>query len=230
MRSSAEAKNYLNELKLRMTHLGISDCEMQEGSLRVDANVNLHIEVDAQEDRHADCGSQKHEQLPRGRTAIDFEIDRQYDLWEDTGKTIKDEAKTTRGWDDGKESTFLQREKEESADYRYFPDPDLLPVRLPAERIEAARANLGELPSAIRQRLQSQYGIKPYDANVIVNQGPDLINFYEQVATTSGDGKRTSSWIQQDVLRTLNERQIKIAEFSVSADKMGRTAQACRWR
>lgn len=221
MRSSAEAKNYLNELKLRMTHLGISDCEMQEGSLRVDANVNLHIEVDGKKIATPIVEVKNMNSFRAVERAIDHEIDRQYDVWEETGKTIKDEAKTTRGWDDAKETTFLQREKEESADYRYFPDPDLLPVRLPAERIEAARKNLGELPAAIRERLQSQYGIKAYDANVIVNQGPELIAYYEHVATGSGDGKRASSWIQQDVLRTLKEQQIKIADFSVSADKMG---------
>ncbi len=115
----------------------------------------------------------------------------------------------------------MQREKEESADYRYFPDPDLLPVRLPPERIEAARAALGELPAEIRERLQSQYDIKPYDADVIVNQGRELIDYYEQVATKSGDGKRSSSWIQQDVMRTMNDRQIGIGEFPVSSDQLG---------
>ncbi|MFK8111513.1 MAG: Asp-tRNA(Asn)/Glu-tRNA(Gln) amidotransferase subunit GatB [Rubripirellula sp.] len=221
MRSSAEAKNYLTELKLRMTHLGISDCEMQEGSLRVDANVNLHITVNGEKIATPIVEVKNMNSFRAVERAIDHEVDRQYDAWEETGKTIKDEAKTTRGWNDAKEETFLQREKEESADYRYFPDPDLLPIRLPVERVEAARAALGELPAELRARLQSQYGIKAYDANVIVNQGPELIEYYEQVATNSGDGKRTSSWIQQDVLRTLNEQQIGISEFAVSADQLG---------
>ncbi|MGI9474825.1 MAG: Asp-tRNA(Asn)/Glu-tRNA(Gln) amidotransferase subunit GatB, partial [Rubripirellula sp.] len=96
-----------------------------------------------------------------------------------------------------------------------------LPIRVPTERVEAARAELGELPGEIRERLQSQYGIKAYDANVIVNQGRELIDYFETVATTSGDGKRASSWIQQDILRTLNERQIDISAFEVAADKLG---------
>jgi aspartyl-tRNA(Asn)/glutamyl-tRNA(Gln) amidotransferase subunit B len=221
MRSSAEAKAYLSELKLRMTHLGISDCEMQEGSLRVDANVNLHIEVDGKKVATPIVEVKNMNSFRAVERAIDYEIDRQYDVWEETGKTIEDEAKTTRGWDDQKELTFLQREKEESADYRYFPDPDLLPVRLPVERIDQARASLGELPAELRERLQSQYGIKAYDADVIVNQGRGVIDYYEQVATTSGDGKRSSSWIQQDVMRTMNETQTDITDFPISADKLG---------
>ncbi|TWU59407.1 Aspartyl/glutamyl-tRNA(Asn/Gln) amidotransferase subunit B [Rubripirellula tenax] len=222
MRSSAEAKAYLQELKLRMTHLGISDCEMQEGSLRVDANVNLHIEVDGKKIATPIVEVKNMNSFRAVERAIEHEVDRQYDLWEETGKTIDDESKTTRGWDDNAGITFLQREKEESADYRYFPDPDLLPIRLPIERVEAARANLGELPGAIRIRLAQQYGIKPYDADVIVNQGPDLIAYFESAATGSGDGKRTSSWIQQDVMRTLKDRDIGIGEFPVDADSLGK--------
>ena len=154
-----------------MTHLDVSDCEMQEGSLRVDANVNLHIDVDGKKIATPIVEVKNMNSFRAVERAIDYEIDRQYDEWEETGKTIEDESKTTRGWDDAAGKTFLQREKEESADYRYFPDPDLLPVRLPPERIEAIRAALGELPAETRERLQGQYGIKPYDADVIVNQG-----------------------------------------------------------
>ncbi len=221
LRSSAEAKSYLAELKLRMTHLDVSDCEMQEGSLRVDANVNLHIDVDGKKIATPIAEIKNMNSFRAVERAIDYEIDRQYDAWEETGMTIKDESKTTRGWDDGAGKTFLQREKEESADYRYFPDPDLLPVRLPPERIEAARANLGELPAEIRERLQGQYGIKAYDADVIVNQGRALIEYFERVATVSGDGKRSSSWIQQDVMRTMNDRQLAMDEFPLSADQLG---------
>jgi aspartyl-tRNA(Asn)/glutamyl-tRNA(Gln) amidotransferase subunit B len=221
LRSSAEAKSYLSELKLRMTHLGVSDCEMQEGSLRVDANVNLHIDVDGKKIATPIVEVKNMNSFRAVEHAIDYEVERQYGVWEETGLTIEDETKTTRGWDDAAGKTFLQREKEESADYRYFPDPDLLPVRLPPERIEAARAALGELPADIRERLQTQYDIKPYDADVIVNQGREMIEYYEQVATKSGDGKRSSSWIQQDVMRTMNDRQIGIDKFPVSSDQLG---------
>lgn len=221
LRSASEAKEYLSELKLRMTHLGVSDCEMQEGSLRVDANVNLHITVDGKKIATPIAEIKNMNSFRAVESAIEHEVDRQYDAWEETGKTIEDESKTTRGWDDAKGKTFLQREKEESADYRYFPDPDLLPIRISEERVNEAKANLGELPAEICQRLQTQYGIKPYDANVIVNQGRGLIEYFEAAATKSGDGKRTSSWIQQDVMRTLNETQTDIQAFAVNAVQLG---------
>ena len=221
MRSSDEAKAYLQELKLRMTHLGISDCEMQEGSLRVDANVNLHIDVDGKKVATPIVEVKNMNSFRAVERAIQYEIDRQYDIWEETGKTIQDEAKTTRGWDDESGKTFLQREKEESADYRYFPDPDLLPIRLPQERVESIRETLGEMPAQIRQRLQSQYGIKAYDAEVIVNQGSDMIAYFETAATQSSDGKRTSSFVQQDVMRLMNERSIDIQDYPVDAATLG---------
>ena len=221
LRSSQEAKAYLNELKLRMTHLGISDCEMQEGSLRVDANVNLHISVNGESIATPIVEIKNMNSFRAVERAIDHEIDRQYDLWEETGKTIQDESKTTRGWDDQAGRTFLQREKEESADYRYFPDPDLLPARIPRERIDRIRENLGEMPGEIRERMEAQYGIKPYDAEVIVNQGRDFIELYEQVASISGDGKRASAWFQQDILRTINDQQISVAELPVSGEQLG---------
>ena len=221
MRSSAEAKAYLQELKLRMTHLGISDCEMQEGSLRVDANVNLHLDVDGKRVATPIVEVKNMNSFRAVERAIDFEVERQYDVWEETGKTIEDETKTTRGWDDANGRTFLQREKEESADYRYFPDPDLLPIRLPRQRVETIRQSIGEMPAELRVRLVGQYGIKPYDAEVIVNQGPAMIEFFETAATKSGDGKRTSSYLQQDVMRELNDRQIDVCEYPVSADSLG---------
>ncbi|WP_235935215.1 Asp-tRNA(Asn)/Glu-tRNA(Gln) amidotransferase subunit GatB [Candidatus Laterigemmans baculatus] len=222
MRSAAEARAFLSELKLLLTHLGVSDCEMQEGSLRVDANVNLHIEADGKEIATPIVEIKNMNSFRAVERAIEYEVRRQYIDWEDTGETIEDRAKQTRGWDDAAEATFAQREKEESADYRYFPDPDLLPVRLPRERIEAAQATLGELPAATRQRLQSQYDIKAYDADVIVNQGPAMIAYFETTAETAGDGRRASAWMQQDVMRSLKESDWEIGTFPIPAIDLGR--------
>ena len=144
-----------------------------------------------------------------------------YNVWEETGKTIKTESKTTRGWDDTKEITFMQREKEESADYRYFPCPDLLPVRISRDEVAAIAKTLGETPEQTLERLPKEYSIKPYDADVMVKAGHGMVSYFEKVAEVCGDGKRASAWIQQDVLRTMNERQIGIADFPVSAEKLG---------
>ncbi|WP_146600432.1 Asp-tRNA(Asn)/Glu-tRNA(Gln) amidotransferase subunit GatB [Novipirellula aureliae] len=221
LRSSAEVKEYLTQLKLILTHLGISDCEMQEGSLRVDANVNLHINVDGKKVATPIVEVKNMNSFRAVERAIEFEVERQAIDWQADGLTINDKPKTTRGWDDSKERTFIQREKEESADYRYFPDPDLLPVRIPREQVEEIRKSMRELPNVTCDRLQSQHGLKQYDANVIVNQGPQLVAYFERVADVSGDAKRSSSWVQQDVMRTLKERDMVIDEFPVTSVQLG---------
>ncbi|TWU03338.1 Asp-tRNA(Asn)/Glu-tRNA(Gln) amidotransferase subunit GatB [Neorhodopirellula pilleata] len=221
LRSADEAKAYLNELKLLLTHLDVSDCEMSQGSLRVDANVNLHIDVKGEKVATPIVEIKNLNSFRNVQRAIEFEVQRQVVDWEDTGATIDTAPKTTRGWDDAAEKTFEQREKELSADYRYFPDPDLLPVRLPVEFVDAIRESLGELPATTRERLQTQHGIKPYDADVIVNQGPAMIGYFEAAATSSGDGKKTSSWIMQDVMRAMKDREFTVETFPVSATALG---------
>ncbi|MCG8652201.1 MAG: Asp-tRNA(Asn)/Glu-tRNA(Gln) amidotransferase subunit GatB, partial [Pirellulales bacterium] len=221
LRSAAQAHAYLTKLKGLLTHMDVSDCEMQEGSLRVDANINLHIESEGQKIATPIVEIKNMNSFRAVENALQFEVGRQFAQWEKTGNTIDSEPKTTWGWDEVKEITFLQRAKEDSADYRYFPDPDLLPVRIPIERVDQLRQSLGETPEATRQRLQSQYQIKPYDADVIVSQGRAMIDYFEQAASKLNDGKRASAWLQQDVLRTMNDRQIDLADFPVSADQLG---------
>lgn len=221
MRSPQEAKNYLTELKLLLTYLDVSDCEMQEGSLRVDANVNLHIpQADGVPIATPIVEIKNMNSFRAVERAIAYEAQRQFHEWEDTKQTIKDRPKRTFGWDDAAERTVPQREKEEAADYRYLPDPDLLPIRLSQETIEATRQSLAEFPAVARQRLQTQYEIKPYDADVIVNQGRGVVEYFETVATKSGDAKRASSWIQQDVLRTMKETEQKITDFPIAAETL----------
>src|SRR6185503_16680164 len=98
----------------------------------------------------------------------------------------------TRGWDDAKGITFAQREKEESSDYRYFPDPDLCPVVTPAADVEQVRTELAEAPRAIRNRLEKAHGITPYDSDVIVTQGRSAVDYYEAVSASAGDGKKAA--------------------------------------
>ena len=220
MCSADEAKNFLTELKLLLTYLDVSDCEMQEGSLRVDANVNLRIEQGSETIATPIVEVKNMNSFRAVERAINFEADRQYDEWLETKLTIKDRDKRTFGWDDSKEITVPQREKEDAADYRYLPDPDLLPVCLSDEWVEATRKSLAEFPAVTRERLQTQYKIKPYDADVIVNQGRGVVEYFEIVAEGSGDAKRASSWVQQDVLRTMKEQEQDISDFSIPADKL----------
>jgi aspartyl-tRNA(Asn)/glutamyl-tRNA(Gln) amidotransferase subunit B len=220
MRSPEEARAYLDELKLLIMYLGVSDCNMQEGSLRVDANVNLHIETTAGKIATPIVEIKNMNSFRAVERAIAYESKRQYQVWKETGRKIGEVAKVTRGWDDQAQITKAQREKEDSSDYRYFPDPDLVPIVVTSEEVEEIRAALGELPAAMRARLQETYKIPPFDADVIVNQGRELVQYFEDVAQAAGDGKRASNWVLQDVLRTLNDREITVTNFPVDAAQL----------
>ncbi|MBC8352350.1 MAG: Asp-tRNA(Asn)/Glu-tRNA(Gln) amidotransferase subunit GatB [Planctomycetes bacterium] len=220
LRSPQEAKAYLTELRLLLTYLGVSDCNMQEGSLRVDGNLNLHINTPEGQVATPIAEVKNMNSFRAVERAMAYEAERQYEVWCENKIKLGDSPgghKTTRGWDDGRQVTVKQREKEESSDYRYFPDPDLLPVIVKPDEVEQVRAELGELPAAMRTRLETTHGIDPYDSDVIVNQGRELVAYYEELATSTRDGRRASNWVQQDVLRTLNEQETSISEFSISA-------------
>ena len=217
LNSPEEAKGYLTELKLLLTYLGVSDCNMQEGSLRVDANVNLHVHTVAGVVPTPIVEVKNMNSFRAVERALVYEVQRQYDLWQEKQQKLGDVPKTTRGWDDQAQLTRPQRSKEESSDYRYFPDPDLVPVIVTPEEFERVRNQLGELPAALRRRLESSYGIKPYDADVLVNQGRAFVDYFVQLADTCQDGTLASNWMQQEVLRTLNERQWQIHQFPLSA-------------
>ena len=216
MRSGDEAKTFLTELKLILANLDVSDCNMQEGSLRVDANVNLHVHQEGQVIATPIVEIKNLNSFRSVQRAIDFEQDRQWKCWKEDGLTVNQAAKQTRGWDDDAGKTVLQRTKEESADYRYFPDPDLVAIHTTTEQIEALRCNIGPLPSARRASLMANYGLNPYDASVLVHQGNQFVEFYEAIAQPLENGKLASNWIQQEVLRHLNETQTAIENFPVS--------------
>ena len=217
MRSPAEAKAYLTELKLLLSYLDVSDCNMQEGSLRVDANINLHLDTPQGVVATPIVEIKNMNSFRAVERALTYEAQRQHEVWRETGQKLGDVPKQTRGWDDQAQVTRAQRHKEESSDYRYFPDPDLVPVRSSPADIEQVRAELGELPAPLRARLQRDYQLDAYDADVLVNQGRSLVEYFEAVTRQSGDPKRASNWIQQDVLRTLNERNMPLSQLSVPA-------------
>jgi aspartyl-tRNA(Asn)/glutamyl-tRNA(Gln) amidotransferase subunit B len=221
MRSPAEAKAYLSELKLLLTYLGVSDCNMQEGSLRVDANINLHVDAPAGKVATPIVEVKNMNSFRAVERAMEYEAERQFEVWKETGQKLGDVPKQTRGWDDVANVTRGQRHKEESSDYRYFPDPDLVPVRTTVSEIEAVRASLGELPAETRARLEATFGIKPYDSDVIVSAGRGLVDYYVELANLVGDGKLASNWVQQDVMRTLNEQRIEAEKFALRPQQLG---------
>ena len=221
MRSSQEAKTFLTELKLLLTYIGVSDCNMQEGSLRVDANVNLHIDTPDGKIATPIVEIKNMNSFRAVERALDYEADRQWHEWQDTHRKLGDAPKQTRGWDDVAGVTRGQRSKEESSDYRYFPDPDLAPVKASAEEVETMRQGLGELPAALRSRLETENGLSAYDADVLINQGPPVVAYFSKVAKASGDAKAAANWVTQDVLRTLKELDSPIETLPVSGEMLG---------
>jgi aspartyl-tRNA(Asn)/glutamyl-tRNA(Gln) amidotransferase subunit B len=194
----------------------VSDCNMQEGSLRVDANINLHIPQSNGHTAKTPIVEIKNMNSFRAvERALTYEAERQYQVWQETKQEIGDVPKQTRGWDDVANVTRGQRHKEESSDYRYFPDPDLAPVTVTPERIEGMRESLGELPADLRHRLEVTYGIKMYDSDVLVNQGRPVVEYYVELANLAGDGQAAANWVTQDVLRVMNERNVTIERFPI---------------
>ncbi|MEX2140790.1 MAG: Asp-tRNA(Asn)/Glu-tRNA(Gln) amidotransferase subunit GatB [Pirellulales bacterium] len=216
LRSPLEAKTYLQELKLLLVYLGVSDCNMQEGSVRVDANINLHIPQSNGHTAKTPIVEIKNMNSFRAvERALTYEAERQYQVWQETKQEIGDVPKQTRGWDDVANVTRGQRHKEESSDYRYFPDPDLAPVTVTPERIQSVRESLAELPADLRHRLEVTYGIKMYDSDVLVNQGRPVVDYYVELAELAGDGQAAANWVTQDVLRVMNERNLTIEQFPI---------------
>lgn len=224
LRSAGEAKAYLTELKLLLTYLGVSDCNMQEGSLRCDANVNLHVDDPQSPGEKAATPIVEIKNLNSFRAverAIDYEVERQWRDWQETGRRIGQAPKQTRGWDDNAGVTRPQREKEESADYRYFPCPDLAPVLTRADEVAKVKAAMPELPAAIRLRLQADQGLSAYDADVIVNQGREVVDYFLAATKTGGDAKQAANWVTQHVLRVMNAEDKSLAEVGLPAERLG---------
>jgi aspartyl-tRNA(Asn)/glutamyl-tRNA(Gln) amidotransferase subunit B len=226
MRSPAEAKAFLNELKLILTYINVSDCNMQHGNLRCDGNINLHINVDGQTIATPIVEIKNMNSFRNAERALNFEASRQFDAWLDDGLTIDDAPKRTFGWNDAKQTTVPQREKEESADYRYFPDPDLIAVTMTQQQIAAIKDSIGELPPETRERLKADYGLSQYDADVIVGQGIGVVDYFLAVAEGIGGpqnakaGKIASNWVGQEVLRHLNETETSIDNYPVDAKSL----------
>ncbi|QDT83466.1 Asp-tRNA(Asn)/Glu-tRNA(Gln) amidotransferase subunit GatB [Gimesia chilikensis] len=226
LRSAQEARKYLEELKLLLTYIDVSDCNMQEGSLRCDANVNLHVHQENGDAIATPIVEIKNLNSFRGvEQAIEFEVKRQWEEWQKTGQSIKDVPKETRGWDADRGITLGQRGKEEAADYRYFPDPDLAPVTVTDAEREEVVNELCERPTNRRNRFEADYGLSTYDAAVIIDQGLAFADYFETVAQGCGNGKQAANWVTQDVQRELNERGCQVADFPIRPEVLAALLQ-----
>jgi len=214
IRSPEEAYDYLTRLKEIMLFLGVSDCNMEEGSLRCDANVSVRL-------RGANQFGVKIEVKNLNsfrflKQALEYEIDRQIAILEDGGTLTQE----TRLWNTDEQRTLGMRSKEFAHDYRYFPEPDLMPLIVSEEWEEGVRAGLPELPEARRERFRAQYGLREYDAGVLTASRP-LADYYEEVAGVCGDPRAAANWVQGDLLGALNAAGKDITESTVSAQHLG---------
>jgi aspartyl-tRNA(Asn)/glutamyl-tRNA(Gln) amidotransferase subunit B len=221
MNTPEEAAAYVQEIRLLLRELEISDCEMQEGSLRCDANVNIHVPQPDGSLAATPIVEVKNLNSIRGvERALKYEANRQFAQFREDGKRLGQAPKTTAGWDDAAGVTRVQRRKEEASDYRYFPEPDLVPVQVDESWLNRVRATLGELPAAQRARLQSQYALSEYDAGVLTRQGRKFVGYFEAAAAASGDAKAVANWATNEVLASLNERKESLTEFPITAAKL----------
>ncbi|RBM03208.1 Asp-tRNA(Asn)/Glu-tRNA(Gln) amidotransferase GatCAB subunit B [Acidithiobacillus ferridurans] len=211
MRSPAEAVAYLKKLHTLVRYLDICDGNMQEGSFRCDANVSLRRPGAPYGTRAEIKNLNSFRFLEK---AIEYEIVRQRDILESGGRIVQE----TRLYDANRDETRSMRGKEEANDYRYFPDPDLLPLVLDEARIERVRATLPELPDAKRIRFMRQYALPVYDAGVLT-AGRTLADYYEQVAV-GVDGKLAANWVMGDLLGALNKAGVELEDCPVSAGKL----------
>ena len=216
MRSVEEAVAYIKSIHTLVRWLGISDGNMAEGSFRCDCNVSLRQPGDEFGTR---CELKNLNSFRFIEQAINVEIERQMDILEDGGKIDQE----TRLFDPVKMETRSMRSKEEANDYRYFPDPDLLPVIIADAQIEAARAELPELPKARRARFIADFGVTEYDAHVLTLTR-ELSEFYEDVVKAAGgaaQGKVSANWVMGEFSGALNKASLELQDSPVSAEKLG---------
>jgi aspartyl-tRNA(Asn)/glutamyl-tRNA(Gln) amidotransferase subunit B len=195
-----------------MRYLGTCDGNMQEGSLRADVNVSVRKEGDKKLGTR--CEIKNVNSIKFMQMAIIYEAQRQVELLE-SGKTIDQE---TRLFDTKKNETRSMRSKEDAHDYRYFPDPDLLPLSLDIKLIEKIKKDLPELPDQKKERFIKDYSLSAYEANVLVSE-KEISDYFEEVVKTS-DIKLAKNWIMGDFFASLNEKNISISESPVTAKKM----------
>lgn len=213
--SPEEAYQYLAKIKQIVQYLGICDGNMEEGSLRCDANVSVRLKGENKLGTKTEIKNMN--SFRNVEKALKYEIERQIDLIED-GEEV---TQQTLLWNADLNEAFPMRTKEETHDYRYFPDPDLLPVVVDEKWIETYSASMPELPENKFNRFLTQYSLPEYDADILTQQ-KSIADYFEKVCELTNDFKSASNWIMTDVLGYINEHKIEIEEFPVSAENLAK--------
>jgi len=213
MRSADEAVAYLKQLHQLVRFLDVSDADMEKGQFRCDANVSVRRKGEPFGTR---CELKNLNSFRFIKQAIEYEMNRQIELIEDGGKVVQE----TRLYDTARGETRSMRGKEEAHDYRYFPEPDLPPLRLSQQEVESIRAGMPELPGQMRKRLEAEFGLSPYDADVL-SQTREMAAYFEAlVAAHPADAKRCANWLANELLGRLKEAGKDITDSPVSAEAL----------
>ncbi len=210
MRSSDEARAYMEELRTILRYIGVCDGNLEEGSMRCDANIS--VRPNGQKEFGTRAEIKNVNSFRALQRAIEYEIDRQIDIVESGEQVIQE----TRLWDDNQGITKSMRGKEDAHDYRYFPDPDLMPLEISRDWVNEIAAKMPELPQKRRERYIS-YGLTPYDADVLVEQ-PDIAFFYDKVISLGADAKIANNFLMKEIAAYLKEEKVTIEETKLTAD------------
>ena len=220
LRSPEEVNAYIKKLRTIMRYLGTCDGNMQEGALRADVNVSVRQVGDKKFGTR--CEIKNVNSIKFMQMAIEYEAKRQVELL-DEGKKIEQE---TRLFDTKKNETRSMRSKEDAHDYRYFPDPDLLPLKIEQKLIDDLKKSLPELPDNKKERFMKDYGLNSYEANVLVSE-KEISNYYEEVAKLS-DKKLAATWMMGDLFAMLNEKGLNISKSPISAKNFAELVQSIK--
>ena len=213
MRSAEEAKEYLAKLKAILEYVDVSDVKMEQGSLRCDANISLRPVGSEKLGTKTEIKNMN--SFRALQRAVEYEIERQREVLEEGGKIVQE----TRMWDEAKGITESMRTKETATDYRYYPDPDLLPVVVDPQWVDGIRASLPELPDAKKERLISEMGLSAYDAGIITGSLA-LAEFFDRTVALFNEPKTVANWIMGEYLRLLNAEGLEVQESKVTPEKM----------
>ncbi len=224
MSSGAEVRALAAELQRMVRFLGVSEADMQKGHMRFEPNINLVITKDGRQYKTPIVEIKNLNSFRALERSVDYEEQRQLDKFLETGEVMEVGNKTTRGWDDEREVTVLQREKEEAHDYRYFPEPDLVPVELTKKWLEEIRGRLCELPIKRQVRFVEQYKLSDYDAGVLTADR-STAEFFDEVVTAGGQPKRVCNLLTQVGLRLAKERGCSVAGLGITPEEFARLGQ-----
>jgi len=218
LRTGREAAEYASEIRRIMRYLGVSDGNMQEGSLRCDVNISVRRGPDAPFGTKVEIKNMN--SFSAIQKACDYEIQRQIKAYEAGERVVQE----TRLWDEGKQLTKSMRSKEGASDYRYFPDPDLGPIEVGAELREGWRSELPELPAAKRHRYAEQLGLSIYDARVLTDERA-MAEYFEAAVAAGADAKAVSNWVTGDIAAYVNANRLSIAELPLKPEQLAELVQ-----